>query len=69
MHTCVENAYMKPRCSLCFPYKAAGHGMDFVKRLDGEFALALFDFELRQLVLARDWAQGVGDTGTQFPDT
>lgn len=30
--------------------------MDFVKRLDGEFALALFDFELRQLVLARDWA-------------
>ena len=55
---------MKPRRSLCFPYllvnlwtpEAAGHGMDFVKRLDGEFALALFDFELRQLVLARDWA-------------
>ena len=50
--------------------EAAGHGMDFVKRLDGEFALALFDFELRQLVLARDWAQGVGDTGkAKVPDT
>ena len=45
-------------CELVGP-EAAGNGMDFVKRLDGEFALALFDFELRQLVLARDGAMHV----------
>ncbi|CAJ1397727.1 unnamed protein product [Effrenium voratum] len=30
------------------------HGGDFVKRLDGEFALALFDFARREAFLARD---------------
>ena len=33
---------------------SAGHGLDFVRHLDGEFAVALFDFQQRQLVLARD---------------
>ncbi|CAK9080374.1 Putative asparagine synthetase [glutamine-hydrolyzing] [Durusdinium trenchii] len=30
------------------------HGGSFVRRLDGEFALALFDFQRRELILARD---------------
>lgn len=30
------------------------HGLDFVRHLDGEFAVALFDFQAKQLVLARD---------------
>ena len=33
---------------------SAGHGLDFVRHLDGEFAVALFDFQQKQLVLARD---------------
>ena len=31
-----------------------GHGLDFVRHLDGEFAVALCDCQAKQRVLARD---------------
>eukprot|EP00913_Durusdinium_trenchii_P026295 g24673.t1 len=36
------------------------HGGSFVRRLDGEFALALFDFQRRELILARERSDPFG---------
>ena len=40
------------------PRPTPGHGGSFVRRLDGEFALALFDFQRRELILARERSVG-----------